>query len=125
MPQTILVADDSEVFRVLEARILSARGYQIIHAANGAEALRKTIEDKPDLVLLDVQMPVMDGVQVLSALKKDPKTKPIPVIVVTTLGRDTDREILLEGGADGFLSKPIDSRKLLSLIRELLGEPLV
>ncbi len=122
MARRILIADDSTVFRELEAKTLSARGYEVIHAANGAEALRLTVAERPDLILLDVQMPVMDGVQVLAALKKNEATAKIPVIVVTTIGREKDRDILLRGGADGFLSKPIDGRLLVERIRALLGE---
>jgi CheY-like chemotaxis protein len=118
----VLIADDSEVFRQFEAKILTMRGYQVLHAADGAEALRQAVAEHPDLVILDLQMPVMDGVQVLAALKRSPETKGIPVIVVTTIGREKDREILIKGGANEFLSKPIDGRVLLQRIRELTGK---
>ena len=121
MTHKILIADDSAVFRQLEARLLEARGYEVLHAGDGIETLRRAVEDKPDLILLDIQMPVMDGVQVLATLKKQDETRDIPVIVVTTIGREKDRDILLRGGANAFISKPIDGPDLLRQIEELLG----
>lgn len=118
----ILVADDSESFRQLEARLLAMRGYEPIHAADGAAALKAAITEKPALILLDIQMPVMDGVQVLAALRQREETSNIPVIVVTTIGRAKDREILLKGGASDLISKPIDGPDLIRRIRALLGE---
>jgi len=121
MCRIILIADDSAVFRDLEAKVLETHGYHVIHASNGAETLRKAVEEKPDLILLDIQMPVMDGVQTLALLKKQPETKDIPVFVVSTIGRVKDREILLKGGADEFISKPINIREMLLRIQEHLG----
>ena len=120
MSPKVLIADDSNVFRDLEAKILEMRGYTVVHAPNGAEALKHAIADKPDIILLDIQMPVMDGVQVLTALKHNPSTKGIPVIMISTIGREKDRDLLLRGGADAFLSKPINSRDLLRHIRQLI-----
>ncbi len=122
MTRTILIADDSNVFRQLEAKLLESRGYNVVHAADGIETLRRAVDDKPDLILLDIQMPVMDGVQVLATLKKQEETCDIPVIVVTTIGREKDRDILLRGGANAFLSKPIDGPTLVRQIKELLGD---
>lgn len=122
MKKKILIADDSTVFRQLEAKLLEARGYEVVHAADGVEALRQAVDHEPDLILLDIQMPVMDGVQVLATLKKQEQTRDIPVIVITTIGRDKDREILLRGGANAFMSKPIEIRDLLEMIQKLTGE---
>ncbi|MEK7705403.1 MAG: response regulator [Myxococcota bacterium] len=117
----ILIADDSKVFRALEEAFLAQRGYEVMHAADGVAALKLTLSEKPDLVLLDVQMPVMDGVQVLSTLKANPETSHIPVIVITTIGRTQDRDILLQGGADDVLSKPINGHALLAKVVALIG----
>jgi CheY-like chemotaxis protein len=121
MAKQILIADDSTVFRTLEAAFLMQRGYKIMHAADGAEAVRLAFSQKPDLILLDVQMPIMDGVSVLATLKASPDTKHIPIIVITTIGRDIDRDILLRGGADDFVSKPIDGRDLVAKVHRLIG----
>jgi CheY-like chemotaxis protein len=121
MPHKILIADDSTVFRHLEAKLLETRGYQVVHAADGIEALRRAVDDNPDLILLDIQMPVMDGVQVLATLKKQEETRHIPVIIITTIGREKDRDILLRGGANAFISKPIDGPTLVRQVKELLG----
>jgi CheY-like chemotaxis protein len=119
--KTVLIADDSKSFRMLEQAFLVQRGYAVLHAANGAEAVKLTLDRKPDLILLDVQMPVMDGVSVLSTLKNNPATKKIPIIVITTIGREKDREILIKGGADEFISKPINGQDLLIKVHRLIG----
>jgi CheY-like chemotaxis protein len=97
-------------------------GHTLIHAENGAQAIKMVKSESPDLILLDVQMPVMDGVQVLSYLKKDPSLADIPVVVVTTIGRSQDREILVKGGASALLPKPINGNDLIRVVQELLPE---
>jgi twitching motility two-component system response regulator PilH len=122
MGRKILVADDSIVFRLLEARLLETRGYQVVQAADGIEALRCAVDEQPDLILLDIQMPLMDGVQVLATLKRQEATRDIPVIVISTIGREKDRDIMLRGGADDFISKPIDGSNLLRRVGELVSD---
>lgn len=118
----ILIADDAEVFRRLEEGLLRIHGYAFLHAKDGAEAVKIAVEERPDLILLDVQMPVMDGVQALQVLKKDARTQNIPVIVITTIGRAQDEELLRRGGADAFLTKPVRGPDLVRTVRELLSE---
>ncbi|MBN1960467.1 MAG: response regulator [Deltaproteobacteria bacterium] len=118
--KTVLIADDSRTFRALEQAFLVQRGFRVIQAGDGAEALRLVYSEKPDLILLDIQMPVMDGASVLATLKSNQSTKTIPVIVITTIGRDKDREIMLRGGADDFISKPINGAELLKKVKRLL-----
>jgi CheY-like chemotaxis protein len=115
----VLVADDSKAFRALEEAFLTQRGYHVLQARDGAETLRLAFTESPDVILLDIQMPVMDGVSVLSTLKANPQTSGIPVIVISTIGRDKDRDILLRGGADGFIAKPINGLELLSTVERL------
>ncbi|MCC7070369.1 MAG: protein kinase [Deltaproteobacteria bacterium] len=118
----VLIADDAEVFRRIEEEILRPLSYAFVHAKDGAQALKLAADEAPDLILLDVQMPVMDGVQVLSFLKRNPQTQAIPVCVVTTIGRAHDEELLRKGGADAFLTKPVKPGVLIQTVRRLLKE---
>lgn len=117
----ILVADDAEVFRQLEAAQLKMLGHDVIEARNGAEAVRLALEEQPDLILLDVQMPVMDGMQVLAYLTKEERTAHIPIVVITTIGRPKDEEIIRRAGASGFLTKPLQPGQLAATVRQLLA----
>jgi len=120
MEHTILIADDSDVFRSFEAKLLENRGFRVLHATDGAEAIKIAIAERPDLMLLDIQMPIVDGVQVLSTLKKNPETKDIKIIVVTTIGRQPDRELLLQGGAQDVIPKPVDGADLIRRVYSAL-----
>lgn len=119
--KTVLIADDSKAFRALEQAFLAQRGYRVLQASDGAEAVRLTYGEKPDLILLDIQMPVMDGVGVLTTLKSNPDTRAIPIIIITTIGREKDRDILLRGGANDFVAKPIKGPELIAKVEHLLG----
>jgi two-component system cell cycle response regulator len=120
MSARILVVDDQELNRkVLKAK-LSAEYYAVQLAGSGAEALVKAQTEPPDIVLLDVMMPDMDGYLVCAQLKRDPKTAHIPVLMVTALdGRDA-RVRALESGADDYLTKPVDDAQLFARLRNLL-----
>jgi len=122
MAKKILVCDDSKAFQQLERALLSGRGYDIIDASDGSEAVKKALSELPDLILLDVQMPVMDGVQVLTFLRKDERTKNTPIIMITTLGRDEDKRMLATGGATAVLHKPINGIELNRVVRGILKE---
>ena len=120
--KTILIADDAVVFRHLQEGILRHHGYAFLHASDGAQTVKLAVDHQPDLILLDIQMPVMDGVQVLSFLTKHERTSTIPVVVVTTIGREHDQRLLLSGGAQEVLTKPIHAGALSRVVRQLLGE---
>lgn len=125
MTGRILVVDDMETnIRVLTAK-LEAEYYEVLSANNGAEAILLARETQPDLILLDVMMPVMDGYQTCRQLKRDPVTMHIPVVMVTALDGQTERVKGLEAGADDFLSKPIDDLSLFARVRSLLRLNLV
>ena len=121
MPKKILIVDDSQVFRELEQVLLGHQGFELITAGDGAEAVRKTLTEAPDLILLDLQMPVMTGKQALTILKGNPQTHDIPVVVVTTTTDARESEGLIDSGAASVLSKPLDSAHLLATVRDLLG----
>jgi two-component system, cell cycle response regulator len=120
MTARILVVDDIDVnVRLLEAKLL-AEYYDVITANNGESALAITKEQSPDLILLDVMMPGMDGYEVCERLKADPETAHIPVVMVTALNDMSDRVRGLEAGADDFLTKPVNDVALFARIRSLV-----
>src|SRR5687767_12287401 len=119
MSARILVVDDIDSnVRLLEAK-LSAEYYEVLTASDGPTALAIAASEKPDIVLLDVMMPGMDGFQVCRRLKDDPETRHIPVVLVTALDGRGDRISGLEAGADEFLTKPIDDVMLFARVRSL------
>src|SRR3954468_10611578 len=119
MVARILVVDDIDAnVRLLEAK-LSAEYYQVLTAQDGPTALALAGEERPDIILLDVMMPGMDGFEVCRRLKDDPLTRHIPVVMVTALDGRNDRVEGLEAGADEFLTKPIDDLMLFSRVRSL------
>lgn len=116
----ILVADDEDRNLHLMEALLAPLECDIIFAADGEETIQKTYQDKPDLVLLDIMMPKLDGYEVARRLKSDEKTMGIPIVMVTALRDVEDRVKALEAGADDFLSKPVDKIELLARVKSLL-----
>jgi putative two-component system response regulator len=116
----ILVVDDEERNRRLLVAMLEAEGYTGLEAADGAQALELARQSPPDLVLLDVMMPGMDGYDVARALKADAATKSIPVVMVTALNDRDSRLRGLEAGAEEFVTKPVDRDELRIRVRNLL-----
>ena len=119
MPKRILIAEDDEPNRRLIKDVLMYHGYEVIEAVNGDEAVKMAAKHKPDLVLMDLQMPVMNGVEAIRQLKNSPETKGIKIIAVTGLAMESDREKTMEMGADGYIAKPIDIRQLPEAIERL------
>lgn len=117
---TILVVDDSDINLRLMGSLCENLGYRVISAASGPEAIQKTMENKPDLILMDVMMPGMSGFEVTERLKSDEKTEHIPIIIVTALDSREDRITGIARGADDFLTKPIDYEELEIRVRNNL-----
>ena len=116
----ILVVDDQfQNIELLEAYLVP-QGYEIVKAASGEEALEKLVNSQIDLVLLDVMMPRMSGIEVLEKLRADEKTKAIPVVMVTVLKETEDKVKALEAGCDDFISKPVDKVELLARVKSIL-----
>ena len=116
----ILIADDQPLnLKLLEAQLPSHQ-YEVFCAHNGEECLEKVTKDHPDLILLDIMMPGMDGYEVTRKLKRDPEFQGIPIILVTALGERKDKLKGLEAGADEFLNKPVHKAELLGRIRSLI-----
>jgi putative two-component system response regulator len=117
---TVLIVDDEPRNIKLLETLLHAEGYATVIASNGKDALALAASEKPDLVLLDVMMPDMDGFETVARLKGDPQTKRVPVIMVTALDDRASKQRALEAGAEEFLSKPIDHADLTVRVRNLL-----
>lgn len=122
MAKKILVADDEPaVLRSLEF-ILKKEGYHVLTATNGQEAFDQALGNPPDLCLLDIQMPRMDGNEVCRRLRDDPQGAGLYIIMITAKGQESDRLNSLESGANEFITKPFSPRKVVARIKEILGE---
>jgi twitching motility two-component system response regulator PilH len=118
---TILIADDSPTALTLLQRILSPLGHRIVTAADGEEAQRALKDEPPDLVILDVVMPKLNGFELCRALKADPATASIPIFFVTSMDREADRWWGLKQGADEYIMKPVDAGQLVEKVRARLA----
>jgi len=117
--RTILVVDDSPTERFFLTDILRKNGYEVLNANSGEEGVAKAKSDRPDLILMDVVMPGLNGFQATRMLSRDPDTQSIPVIMCTTKGQETDRIWGLRQGAVEYLVKPIVAEELISRIKAL------
>lgn len=116
---TILVVDDSPTERHFLGEFLTKSGYRIVMAENGEEAMVKAKQEKPDLILMDVVMPGLNGFQATRAITRDEATKNIPVIICTTKGQETDKVWGMRQGARDYVIKPVDTAELLKKITAL------
>ena len=115
----VLIVDDSEAFRRLNAEILKLDGHQVLMARNGRETLDLVRSERPDILLLDIMMPGLDGFDVCRELKSDPLTRGTKVVMVTALS-ESARFRALQAGADEFVTKPLTSREMRDLVRTLV-----
>jgi len=117
----LIVDDEKDLVDILKTR-LEIEGYEILAAYDGQEGLEKAQEEKPDLILLDVMMPKMNGYQVCRLLKYDEEFQNIPVIIITARGQEQDKMTGDEVGADEYITKPFENGVLFAKIKELLGK---
>ena len=117
---TVLVVDDDQALAALYIRVLTAHGYTVRVTDDGPSALASVKEHPPDVVILDVGLPTMSGVEVCRQLKREAATRLLPVILITGRNDDVHRIEGLEAGADDFLTKPVDKRELLARLRSLV-----
>jgi two-component system, cell cycle response regulator DivK len=116
----ILIAEDNAVNRELLRELLEVRGYTVVEACDGEEALRMIEQTQPDLLLLDIGMPVLDGFGVMRKIRENPRFASLPVVAVTAYAMQGDREKILNSQFDGYLSKPVNSRSLAEELDRLL-----
>jgi len=117
----ILIVEDNDLNRDMLSRRLKRRGFDVSVAVDGAAGVEAVQRDRPDLVLMDMSLPVMDGWQATRAIKADPETSSIPVMALTAHAMTEDRERALAAGCDEFETKPIDIDRLLAKIQQLLA----
>ncbi len=113
----VLIVDDNEMNLRLARDVLAYSGFRVLEAATGAQAIRLAAEQRPDVVLLDIRLPDMEGTAVVGALRSDARTATIPLVAVTSFAMLGDRERLLAAGFDGYLEKPIDVRRFPDQVR--------
>ena len=119
MPKKILAVDDEKhIVRLVQVNLERA-GYLVVTASDGKEALEKVAEENPDLVVLDVMMPYMDGFEVLQNLRRNPSTRDIPVIMLTAKAQDADVFKGWQSGVDCYLTKPFNPMELLSFVKRI------
>jgi len=121
-PRTILYVEDNEYNRKIVRQLLSRTAYRLIEAVDGEAGVALAKSERPDLILMDVQLPKMSGLDATRALRADPGTKDIPIVVITSFALSGDRERAAAAGASGYLAKPYSPKELLALVRERLPE---
>lgn len=122
--RTVLIAEDNAVNRELLRELLEIRGYTVIETCNGEETLHQIEKVQPDILLLDLNMPVLDGFGTIEEIRKNPRFKSLPVLAVTAYAMQGDREKILTAGFDGYLSKPINPTTLQQELERLLSKEL-
>jgi two-component system, cell cycle response regulator DivK len=121
--ELILIVEDNEKNRKLVRDLLTVKGYALMESETGEEALRLARERPPALVLMDIQLPGIDGIETLRRLRADPATAAIPIVAVTASAMTHDRQKILAAGFDGYQAKPISVRPFLELVRQVLDRP--
>jgi len=118
--ELILLVEDNDNNRMLVRDVLQATGYRVVEAENAEDGLRMATEQRPALILMDIQLPGMNGIEALKRLRADPATRAIPVVAVTASAMTQDRSQIMAAGFDGYQSKPISVKGFLQTIREML-----
>jgi len=122
MSKCILVVEDQEDLRGVLRDLLTGSGYTVIEAGDGEAGVAKAKSERPDLVLMDIQMPVIDGYEATRRIKLDPALKPIPIVAVSSFAMKGDEEKARAAGCDHYVTKPYSPMQLLRLIRSFLGD---
>ena len=118
----ILLVEDNEMNRDMLSRRLLRKGYEVVMAIDGQQAVAMAQSENPDLILMDMSLPVIDGWEATQVLKHDPSTKGIPIIALTAHALASDREKAMEVGCDGYLAKPCEPRAVVAEVQRFLGK---
>ena len=121
MAKTVLIVEDNELNMKLFRDLLEAHGYQTSGTSNGQEALNLVRTMRPDLILMDIQLPQVSGLEVTRWIKDDPELRAIPIVAVTAFAMKGDEERIREGGCEAYLSKPISVGKFIETVRRFIG----
>ena len=121
MSQRVLIVEDQEDNRAILRDLLSSAGYELIEASNGEEGVALAERERPDLILMDIQLPVVDGYEATRRIKGNASLRSIPIIAVTSYALSGDEAKAEEAGCDGYVAKPFSPRQLLAKIREYLS----
>jgi two-component system, cell cycle response regulator DivK len=122
MAKTVLIVEDNELNMKLFHDLLEAHGYDTVQTRNGVEVMGLARQHRPDLILMDIQLPEVSGLEVTRWLKDDDELRNIPVIAITAFAMKGDEERIRQGGCEAYLSKPISVAKFLETVRTYLGE---
>jgi two-component system cell cycle response regulator DivK len=122
LAKVVLIVDDEPNNLKLFRDLLGVAGYTVIEATDGKQAVELARARKPDLILMDIQMPVMDGLEATRILKADATTRDIPIVAVTAYAMPSDEQRMLQAGCDGYVAKPIDVRSFLNKVGEYFPE---
>jgi two-component system cell cycle response regulator DivK len=122
MSKRILVVEDQDDNRRIIRDLLASAGYELIEATDGEAGVRMAESERPDLILMDIQLPVLDGHEATRRIKAEPELRAIPIIVVTSYALSGDEAKAVAAGADGYVAKPFSPRQLLAMIRKFLPE---
>ena len=117
----ILIVEDNEKNLKLVRDVLQVKGFATVEAGSAEDGIKLAAERKPDLILMDIQLPGMNGIEALKVLRADPETKPIPVIAVTASVMQQDRTLITQAGFDAYIGKPINIKEFLDSVREALA----
>jgi two-component system cell cycle response regulator DivK len=123
MTKTVLIVEDNELNMKLFHDLLDAHGYRTIQTRNGMEALELARKHRPDLILMDIQLPEVSGLEVTKWLKEDDELRSIPVVAVTAFAMKGDEERIRAGGCEAYISKPISVSEFLATVKQFLKEP--
>jgi two-component system cell cycle response regulator DivK len=122
MAKTVLVVEDNELNMKLFHDLLEANGYNIVQTRSGLEAIDLAREHRPDLILMDIQLPEVSGLEVTKWIKEDDELRSIPVIAVTAFAMKGDEERIRQGGCEAYLSKPISVGKFIETVKAYIGD---
>ena len=120
--KTVLYVEDNEFNRKIVRQLLTVTTYRLLEATDGEQGVAMALESRPDLILMDIQLPKLSGLDATRRLRQDPRTAHVPIIVVTSFALSGDDQKAIEAGASAYLAKPYSPRQMLALIRKLAPE---